>query len=495
VVTANDPNHCGGCSACAGGKVCAANSCLGSCLPGTQNCNGSCVDQSTDEKHCGASCTDCTATGGVCVGGTCRTNSTGDFKRTDPNACVGGGPPIYVNPGSRETCVGNLAQVSFNFGIGSCHGISTSDSIYVDGFNSLAGGYNPAKPQLGGGVGANASYNDDGATNIYGDLWGFTGISTSARDIHHDLYSGGNVSGSPTVDDKAFIVGSGGVSGPANPATKVTSIKQPVNCTPIDVAGIVAARATNNDDANVTPALTPDILSKAGAPAQIDLPCGNFYFTGITQPTTIVAHGRTAIYVQGNIGAGGPLKFTLDPTAELDIFVTGTVTAEAALSIGSVNYPALTRVYIGSSSFDVQDGATYGANIWAANAHTIWESSTDYFGTIVVGSLDNEDSIKLHQDTAILSAGRTCPQPGSNGAPDGGSTSSSSSGGPPPPPPGPGTLPDGGIAPTGCTTCTDCGNQACLPGGQCGACTSDSQCCAPLICGTGGTCIVAVLVN
>jgi hypothetical protein len=34
-----------------------------------------------------------------------------------------------------------------------------------------------------------------------------------------------------------------------------------------------------------------------------------------------------------------------------------------------------------------------------------------------------------------------------------------------------------------------------LPGGQCGACTSDSQCCAPLICGTGGTCIVAVLVK
>jgi hypothetical protein len=308
------------------------------------------------------------------------------------------------------------------------------------------------------------------------------------------LHGGANVSGSPTVDGKAYIKGSGDVSGPAHPATKIDSLTPPVNCTPIDVAGIVAARATNNDDANVTPTLTPDILSKGGAPEQIDLPCGNFYFTGITQPTTIVAHGRTAIYIQGNIGAGGPLKFTLDPTAELDIFVTGTITAESGLSIGSANYPALTRVYLGTTgSFDVQSGATYGAEIWAAKASTIWESGTDYFGSIVVGSLDNEDKIRLHQDTAIASAGKTCPQPGSNTS---GGDDAGSSGGPPP---GPGTLPDGGIAPTGCTTCTDCGNQACLPGGACGPCTTDSQCCAPLVCdnGVGGTntCVLGVVVK
>jgi hypothetical protein len=462
-------------------------------LPGTQSCNGACVDQSTDSKHCGASCTDCTASQKVCVGGTCQANGGGNFTRTDPNACVGGGPPIIVNPGSGGTCVGNLAQITFNFGIGSCHQISSSSSIFVDGFDSLKGGYDPAHPQLGGGVGANATFHDDGTSNIYGDLWASntagprggggptngTVILSSARDVHHDLYCGGDVSGSPTVDDKAYVVGSGQVSGPANPATKVPSVKEPVNCTPIDVNGIVANRAgTNNDNNNVTPALAPDILTKAGAPAQIDLPCGNFYFTGISQPTTIVAHGRTALYIQGNISAGGDLKFTLDPTAELDIFVTGTITTGAALSIGSVNYPALTRVYVATTgSFTVQSGATYGANIWAANAHVIWESETDYFGTIVVGDLDNEADARVHQDTAILSAGKTCPQPG--GAGEGGA------------PTGPGTLPDGGIAPTGCSSCKDCGNQACLPTGQCGACTDSSQCCAPLSC-INGTCDVLV---
>src|SRR5262249_22802445 len=149
------------------------------------------------------------------------------------------------------------------------------------------------------------------------------------------------------------------------PAIKVTSVKEAVNCTPIDVNAIVANRAgTNNDNNNVTPVLAPDILTKGGAPPKIDLPCGNFYFTGITQPTTIVAHGRTGIYVQGNIQAGGDLKITLDPTAELDIFVTGNVSTQSSLTIGSANYPALTRVYLGTTgTFTVQSGAIYGANI------------------------------------------------------------------------------------------------------------------------------------
>jgi hypothetical protein len=498
LVTANDPKHCGGCGPCMAGQVCAANHCNaaggagGGCLPGTAACNGACVDRDTDNHNCGASCTDCTATGKVCLNGSCGSNPNGTFNRTDPTACLGGGPPIFVDPGGGSTCVGNLAQVSFNWGIGSCHQISSGSSIYVDGFNSLSGGYDPAKPQLGGGVGANATFHDDGAANIWGDLWASntvgpksggnptngTVILTSANDVHHDLYCGGNLDGTPKVDDKAYTVGSGGVSGPASPPIHVASVKPPVNCKPIDIAGIVAAHATANDNGNVTPMLTAGILMGGGAPSRIDLPCGNFYFTGISQPTTIVAHGRTAIYIEGNISAGGDLKFTLDPTAELDIFVTGTITTGASLTIGSANYPALTRVYVGTTgSFTVQSGAIYGANIWAANAAVTWESSSDYFGSIIVGSLDNQAEAKVHQDTAILKAGLTCPQPGGGGGTGGMS--------------GPGTLPDGGIAPTTCNACTDCGNQACLPGGTCGACGPGADCCAPLIC-QNGSCVLAV---
>lgn len=40
--------------------------------------------------------------------------------------------------------------------------------------------------------------------------------------------------------------------------------------------------------------------------------------------------------------------------------------------------------------------------------------------------------------------------------------------------------------PTGCSSCLDCGNQAGV-NGACGECTSDAQCCPPLVC-VGGSC-------
>jgi hypothetical protein len=43
---------------------------------------------------------------------------------------------------------------------------------------------------------------------------------------------------------------------------------------------------------------------------------------------------------------------------------------------------------------------------------------------------------------------------------------------------------------TGCSTCLDCNNQACV-NGACGSCTNSSQCCAPLVC-VGGSCVSQV---
>ncbi len=45
----------------------------------------------------------------------------------------------------------------------------------------------------------------------------------------------------------------------------------------------------------------------------------------------------------------------------------------------------------------------------------------------------------------------------------------------------------GCTATSSCGGCQDCGNQACV-NGACSACTSDDQCCAPLVCGLGGWC-------
>jgi hypothetical protein len=49
------------------------------------------------------------------------------------------------------------------------------------------------------------------------------------------------------------------------------------------------------------------------------------------------------------------------------------------------------------------------------------------------------------------------------------------------------TNPDGG---SGCGSCKDCDNQACI-NGTCGACTNDGQCCPPLQC-VMGVCTIIV---
>lgn len=49
---------------------------------------------------------------------------------------------------------------------------------------------------------------------------------------------------------------------------------------------------------------------------------------------------------------------------------------------------------------------------------------------------------------------------------------------------------DSAAPPKGCNTCLDCGGQACK-GGNCGDCTSSSDCCAPLVC-MGGSCVKPV---
>jgi hypothetical protein len=279
------------------------------------------------------------------------------------------------------------------------------------------------------------------------------------------------------VDHDAFVTGA--ISG--NMTVKGTlhhpvPVASPCNCDPIPVAALVTGHKTNNDNNNVTPPLDPNLFTGAG-PARVDLPCGNFYLTGITRSGTIVAHGRTGLFIDGNINVNG-FELTVDPTGELDIFVNGAVLSTGSFTLGSANWPALTRMYIGTSgTFDIQSGLIIGANIWAGNANVLWESTSDMFGTLVAGDLDLVADFRAHQDNAILSAGDTCPKPPPPGG--GGDAGAGTDGG--------GSTGDGGIPPTPCTSCKDCGNQACSSDGVCGSCSTSGQCCPPLVC-IGGTC-------
>ena len=77
------------------------------------------------------------------------------------------------------------------------------------------------------------------------------------------------------------------------------------------------------------------------------------------------------------------------------------------------------------------------------------------YGGLYAGSYTGLNEVTIHYDRAVVDAAADCP-------------------------------PESGA----CTSCVDCGNQACV-GGVCGACTSSDQCCAPLICSASNTCVLA----
>ena len=472
ISTSVDPANCGGCGVtCAGAEVCSAGACVASCLPGLSACHHRCVDLMTDNANCGACATPCAGTEG-CLEGHCEPAIA---VGAPPADCAGGGPPLREDVGQGDVCMGGLAQTTFRWAVCSCTDIGVSGAFVTDGYVSLNGPYVPGG--LGGGVGTNGSFQMSAPADVGGALWAGATATGSGGILRQELHVGGPLPAYQlSIGADAFVAGD--VTGYATtivgalhvPATATVdpsvsyaglvrepvTVPPPCDCAPgqlVPIAAIVAARATSNDNALLN--LSPAALSQLGE-ARLDLPCGHYYFDHIGPSTvTIVVHGRTAIYVGGDVDMGAPLRIALDPTAELDMFVAGMVDIGGPFAFGSPAYPALARLYVGSTSgLDVGGGSLLAGYCYVPHGPFQIGASLEIFGGVFAGTFDVNGDTTIHYDRAILSAGDNC----------------------------------GGSSPAfGCATCRDCGNQACVDG-ACVACTDSSQCCAPLVC-TGGTCI------
>jgi hypothetical protein len=405
-----------------------------------------------------------------CSGGSCVAAKT--FPT--PATCAGGGPNISLDPGMGAVaqCAGKLAQTTFTWSICSCKNVNFEDATLIDGWDSTKGTYKAG--QLGGGVGADGSITAMSGAQIWGQAWAAakgTAFNISGLTVHDDLQSGGNVVGEGSVTHNAYVVGNidGNLQVGKMLYQKGVTVNPPCDCsTPIPVGALVAAAKTTND--NMAIGLDPGFMT-GNHPPRIDLPCGRYYLTGFSATGSIVAHGHVALFVDGNIGSSGDLTITVaDSSSSFDIFVSGTIGTQANFKLGNPNFPALTRLYVGGTqALNIQSGLIVGAEIWAGNATVTWESTSDMFGAIFAGDFNALSALRLHHDQGVVRAGEGCPPP-------------------PGAPPGPGGA--GGAGGSGgggsmCGTCKDCGNQACV-NATCGQCTSDAQCCAPLVCVNGG---------
>jgi hypothetical protein len=431
-----------------------------------------------------------------------------------PARCAGGGPPIAVGPAPLD-CLGSLAQTTFRWALCSCKDVTLTTSLLTDAYDSTLGPYPPAARQVGGGVGANGNYLGpvSNEVDIGGALWssGPGGVVTrsptlvrqevhvagplsAARDrltIREDTYVGGNVSATSgmTIAKVLRLPSGAAITGNVTRASTVrepVSVPEPCDCAPsklVPVIAIIDAQRASNDNASI--GLDSGALaspSPSSEDVRLDLPCGRYYLTEIKKPgssVTVYAHGRTAVFIDGDV-VGQVISFVLAPTAELDVFIRGTIQAGGELVLGSPNYPALSRTYVaGTTPLQVQgEAGRLAGNLYAPHARVEVSSHFILYGGLFAGDFANTESVDIHYDRAVLDVGKGCL---------------------PPPPdvvtPDAGTLADAGAPPSDagkvgvCASCRQCGNQACIDG-VCGSCTTSSQCCAPLVC-LGGTCKVS----
>jgi hypothetical protein len=491
-----DPSNCGACgNVCSGSEACSAGVCASSCQAPLVICSNSCVDKSTDNLNCGACGSPC-PDGMGCVNGSCHAEVP---LGPPPLQCANGGPAISFGDGGTADCAGNLAQRTFRWALCSCDSMTLSATFVTDGFDSTQGPF--ADGGIGAGVGTNGSLKTTGPNfHIGGALWVTDGgiTQSSTLTVEQDIYVGGDwTTGVSNVSGNGFVTGDISASNTSTlagtlhiPSTSTispkftagvvsrenVSVSPACDCSPSQqpaVTAIALAHASNNDNALI--GLDPGVFAGPTTTTRLDLPCGNYYLDAITTggPVAIVAHGNVALYVGGDITTN-TLAFALDPSAEFDVFVGGSLCNTGGLKMGSPNYPAQMRMYVGGTGACGQaadsihftgPNNSFAGNVFSAAGYFSSSASVNY-GSLITGSYSNSAASTIHYDRAVLGLGtRVCG----------------------------GDL-DAGTPPA-CTSCRDCNNQACV-GNQCGACTSDSQCCAPLVCNTAsGTCEPATCVS
>ncbi|HEV8323974.1 MAG TPA: hypothetical protein VG389_20325 [Myxococcota bacterium] len=470
IPTSVDPVNCGDCDVtCTGALACSAGACSATCLSGQTACDNSCVDILTSNAHCGGCDAPCDP-GDGCGDGTCVPAL---ITAAPPAMCAEGGPPIVVG-GTETSCI---AVTSFTWALCSCTDVQLSAPLLTDAYDSSMGPYTPPGG-LGAGVGLNELFMTSSTADVSGALWASStaGIGTSNDlTVRQELHSGGDftLSAPGIVGADAFVNGdvstpmtldiAGDLHVPAGAAvsagvtyaslvTGPVTVPPPCDCDPadlVDIAGIVAAHTTMNDNALI--GLDPTATTNPMSAVRIDLPCGHYYLDAVTgsRDVTIVAHGNTALYVGGDVQLSQSFRVTVDPGFSLDVFIAGDLSVSSGSSFGSPNYPAMTRVYIGGANgFSMSAGSLFGAFFYAAYGPVMTSGDIEVFGGVFAGDFGASAGTTIHYDLAVLDLPGDCTNPG------------------------------------GCDSCADCGNQACIAG-ACGACTDSSQCCAPLLCVSG----------
>ncbi|MCP3142578.1 DUF7305 domain-containing protein [Pyxidicoccus xibeiensis] len=350
--------------------------------------------------------------------------------------CAGRGPPIVVGDTRVGVCSGVLAERTFRKALCTCERLALSASLETDAFRGSMAPYQPGG--AGGDVGVNGSLSANDSVSVGGTLQvgGDGGIQLGRPlTVGGALYSGGPLNGSTvsaTVTGAASVRGDvalasltvgGSLTVPPEytlgPVQAAEVLRGPVDAvTPcaceaasqVDVAALVAHHSRDNDNAAIS--LGAAAMEGITGERTLELPCGRFHLTRITGTgrATLVIRARTALFIGDVVDLGEGLTVDVQPPGELDLFIGGSVAVAGPLTLGSVDVPSRTRVYVaGSSMLALSAGSLLAGNVYAPGSLLSLSGNAEVFGSVFVRHLESSGALRLHYDADVLDAGVECP--------------------------------------------------------------------------------------
>lgn len=348
------------------------------------------------------------------------------------SSCPWTGPPVLAD----GTCTGALAQRVFTRAACACGALSLGGDLVTDGFDSRVGPWAPGGG--GAGVGAITGLSAGGLLDVGGslavsgggvdaggrvavvgdlDVGGPLGGTRAAVTVGGSARIGGDlrvaslsVTGSLTTAPGAVVTGT--ISAGSR-ATGAVSLPPACPCgaaDAVDVAAIVAQHRSANDNAAI--GLGRGDLGAVYTNRTLALPCGRFYLDGIQGAAllTLRVKGRTALFVgAGGLAFAGQLAITLDPGAELDLFVAGPVSLPATLRLGDPARPSALRLWLATADvFQVPVDAALAANVYAPAATLAVGAPLALHGAVLAGGVRTSAALTIHHDRAIAASAATC---------------------------------------------------------------------------------------
>ncbi|MBL9003168.1 MAG: hypothetical protein JNJ46_02915 [Myxococcales bacterium] len=366
-----------------------------------------------------------------------RRCSGSDCAPVDPAFCSGSGPVIRAAQDASR-CGGALLAQLLPMALCSCSDVQGGD-LQSDSFDSMLAPYASGGTRgdigvqgllraerswdIGGAlfstaaagvlVQAQAVLRTQGALQVQGPLSGAAVIT------HSDASVGGaiqlvdlRVDGTLTTPAMSSVVVSGQKQ-VAFTAQQDVTVAAPCPCE-LDpyVSGPINDLQARNDNASL--GLSSQQLELYRGDVQLDLPCGRYYFSRMAGAGSLRLRilGRVELAVAGGIEIGGGWTVSLEPSAELDLYVHGDVAVAGPLALGDPAAPPRLRWFPGGvDALSFSGGGYLSAAL--LGRRRAWMSSTpmDVYGAVVVDSLQINTSLRVHRDLSLQRLGGGCRTP------------------------------------------------------------------------------------